>query len=296
MKSHLQEIEGKLCYVEKPGGGENHTFFMNDVLFEGRTPFQNVLIAKNETYGTMLFLDGALQSSEKDEFIYHESLVHPAMVAHPSPKRVLVIGAGEGATVREVLRHPTVEHVVMVDLDEALIELCKTHLGTWHQHAFADARLTLLFQDGLNFAKTCQEHFDIIILDLCDDSEDGQLAKLYHRDFYQDLARCLTPNGVLVTQANQMHPLHYHEHVEIRTELAACFQSIYSYMSFVPSFFSPWSYIIATHATTLNVSKPDAVDTILKQRMLDAQLKYYDGITHQHMFSLPKALRHALCI
>jgi spermidine synthase len=296
MKSHLQEIDGKLCYVEQSGEGENHTFFMQELLFEGQTPFQSVLIAKSEAYGTMLFLDGTVQSSENDEFIYHESLVHPAMVAHSAPKRVLVIGAGEGATVREVLRHPTVEQVVMVDIDEALVELCKTHLGTWHQHAFADARLTLLFQDGLEFAKTCQEQFDVIILDLCDDSEDGQLAKLYHRDFYQDLARCLTPKGVLVTQANQLHPLRYHKHVEARTELAACFQSIYSYMSFIPSFFVPWGYIIATHNVALDVRTPDSIDTMLSQRMLDTQLKYYDGMTHQHMFSLSKALRQILCI
>ncbi len=162
-----------LSYTEIGTPHETHQFAVKNVLFAGRTQFQDVCILDTHEYGKMLIIDGRTQSAEDDEHIYHESLVHPALTAFPAPRRVLVIGGGEGATVREILHHPTIERVVMVDIDHELVEQCVKHMPEWHQGAFEDARLELVFADGEDFVRRTTEKFDVVIVDVCDALEDG---------------------------------------------------------------------------------------------------------------------------
>ena len=129
--------------------GERAAYEVTRVLYEGRTRFQEVRIVETRPYGLALFLDGAPQSAVADEFVYHEALVHPALVAHPSPRRVLIAGGGEGATLREVLRHPTVEQATMVDIDGELVELARRHLEPMHRGAFDDPRARVIVGDAL---------------------------------------------------------------------------------------------------------------------------------------------------
>jgi spermidine synthase len=130
---------------------EFHSFAARSFLFTGRTAFQEVAILDTQEYGKMLVIDGRTQSAEEDEYIYHEALVHPAMLTHPEPRQVLIIGGGEGASLREVLRYRSVERVVMVDIDRELVELCQKWLPEWHQGAFQDPRVELVFADGKDY-------------------------------------------------------------------------------------------------------------------------------------------------
>ena len=123
-------------------------------VYSGHTPFQKVEIVDTVSFGRVLLLDGKTQSTEADEFVYHESLVHPVLLSIPDPKRVFIGGGGEGATLREVLRHRSVKEAVMVDLDAEVVALCREHLATWHQGAFDDPRTTLVHDDALTFLET----------------------------------------------------------------------------------------------------------------------------------------------
>ena len=152
---------------------------ITEILFEGETPYQKVSIVDAACFGKMLLLDGKTQSTEVDEFVYHEALVQPTMIAHSNPKRVFVAGGGEGATIREVLKHKSVTKVVMVDIDEQVIELCKRYLPSFHEGAFNDPRLDLHYADALRFLEESDEEFDLAIIDVPDPLEGGPAYMLF---------------------------------------------------------------------------------------------------------------------
>ncbi|MEM0318067.1 MAG: methyltransferase domain-containing protein, partial [Candidatus Nezhaarchaeales archaeon] len=164
---------------------EAHLHGVRKIMYSGRTKFQQVDIVETYSFGKCLFLDGKLQSCEYDEHVYHEALVHPAMMTHPDPKRVLIVGGGEGATAREVLRYPTVEKVVMVDIDGELVDLCRRYMPEWSQGAFEDPRLELVIADGRKYIEETGESFDVVILDLTDPLPGTPSVYLYTREFYE---------------------------------------------------------------------------------------------------------------
>ena len=135
-------------------------------IYSGRSKFQSIDIVSTGSFGVCLILDGKIQSSEADEFIYHEALVHPAMLTHPQPERVFIAGGGEGATLREVLAHKTVKKAVMVDIDEEVVSLCRRFLPSWHQNAFADPRAELHFVDARKYLEQINDKIEDIIIDL----------------------------------------------------------------------------------------------------------------------------------
>jgi len=148
----LSEItpEVKLYCLENDES-DLHLTGLTKIIYSGETDYQRVLVADSLNYGRILVLDGELQSAEVDEELYHEVLVQPAMILHPNPRRILIVGGGEGASLREVLRHKSVETVTMVDLDPKIIELAKEHLGLWHRGSFDDPRLNLVIAEGRQF-------------------------------------------------------------------------------------------------------------------------------------------------
>jgi len=170
---------------------------IDEVIYEGATAFQQVKLFRNSSMGVVMTLDGIIQTTEADEFIYHEMLVHPPILAHGAVRRVLVIGGGDGGCIREVLRHP-VERVVMVELDEGVVTLSRQHLPHHSEGAFEDPRLQLVFDDGAKFVEECDESFDVIIVDSTDPVGPGLV--LFQEPFYADCRRRLGDAGVLVTQ------------------------------------------------------------------------------------------------
>ena len=175
---------------------------VRQVLYAGSTAYQKVEVLESDLFGRSLILDGKTQSTEKDEHIYHEGLVHPAMLRHPDPHSVFIGGGGEGATLREVLAHKSVTNVSMVDLDGEVVELCRKFLPQHHQGSFDDPRVKLLHEDARGYLQNCEETFDVMVMDLVDPLEAGTAYLLYTEEFYQIVKSKLNPGGIIVRPVN----------------------------------------------------------------------------------------------
>ena len=265
-----------------------------ETLHREQSPFQRIEIVRTPDYGRCLLLDDELQSCEADEFIYHEALVHPALILHPDPRRVLVIGGGEGATLREVLRHRSVELVRMVELDERVVAASQAHLDTFHAGAFDDPRVRLTFGDGRAFLETSHETWDMVILDLNNPLEGGPSARLFTAEFYRAVRARLTVGGVLAAQSGAVSTLALRCPCTVFKTVATALPDAHLAMAHVPSFASGWSFVVAGKGPVrpLSLSAED-VDRRIVARV-SAPLRYYDGVTHQHLFSVPRYVREAL--
>ena len=196
----MEKLFSAVWYIEPITKDFYQQMTINRIIYSGRTKYQEVQIIDTPTFGRCLILDGRLQSSELDEFVYHEALVHPAMITHPNPEKVLILGGGEGATLREVLSHKTVKEGVMIDIDEELVNLCKKYLPKMGKKALRDERARVIFEDGLKFVKETDEKFDVIIMDLPEPLEGTPAEPLYKKDFFEILNSKLTDDGILSSQ------------------------------------------------------------------------------------------------
>jgi len=269
-----------------------HMHGITNILYSGKSKYQEIVVAELCNVGKALVLDGKIQSSAYDEWIYHESLVHPVMLAHPNPKRVAVIGGGEGATIREVLKHD-VEKVTMVDLDDEVIRVAKEYLPEWHQGAFEDPRVELVIQDGRKFLEETEPGtYDVIILDLVDPTEGGPAVKLYTKEFYQLVKKALKEDGIMVTQATSTSYTLRMFTVIYRT-IKEVFKNVGGYHSFVQAFDATWGFVWGSDELDPSSLTAQEVDEMISKR-IKGELKYYDGVTHLGMFSLPKHVRKAM--
>ena len=272
---------------------------VHDVIHTSRTQYQSVDVLDTPAFGRCLVLDDKTQSTEVDEHIYHESLVHPAMLLHAGPKSVFIGGGGEGATLREVLRHPSVERVVMVDLDREAVRICRDHLPNHHQGSFDDLRLELRHEDAREYLRTCDKKFDVLVLDLVDPIEEGPAYLLYTREFYEIAQAALNPGGMLVTQSGPTALINYQEcFTPIVKTLGQVFPSVAAYTVFVPAFTTLWGFTLAfTEGAVPAVPPadmlPEDVDRLIEER-LGRELLAYDGTAHRRIFSLPKHLRKGI--
>lgn len=257
------------------------------------TDYQKAAIYCHPRFGKMLFLDGELQSSSYDEFIYHESIVHPAMSSHPRPKRVAILGGGEGGTAREVLRYAGVESVVMIDIDREVIELSKRHLPTYSHGCFSDPRLQIVIDDARRWLASAPNSLDLIISDLTEPGDSGISSQLFSVDFFRSLRAKLTTDGVLALQASEGNFGRLKRHLSIRRNLELVFPVVRSLSCHIPSFGCQWTFIVASLSGDPQLLLPGRVDDILLQRGV-SKLRFYDGVTHQRLFSLPRYFRAAL--
>ncbi|MEM4925027.1 MAG: polyamine aminopropyltransferase [Thermofilaceae archaeon] len=267
---------------------EAHLHGVKHVIYSGKTKFQQVDIVETYSFGKCLFLDGKLQSCEYDEHVYHEALVHPAMMTHPDPKRVLIVGGGEGATAREVLRYPTVEKVVMVDIDGELVDLCRRYMPEWSQGAFEDPRLELVIADGRKYIEETGESFDVVILDLTDPLPGTPSVYLYTREFYELVKGRLRPGGVMVTQATSLRYT-LDASAKIRNAVASAFPLARLYTTSVTSFMSHWGFVLGSLGRDpLSVAREE-----LRARLssLKGGVAFYDEEVHYHLFHLPRFIR-----
>lgn len=266
------------------------SYRVKELIYSGQTKFQSIAIIDNDSFGKCLALDGKIQSSEVDEFIYHEALVHPAMVTHPNPEKVFIAGGGEGATLREVLAHNTVKKAIMVDIDEEVVNICRHFLPSWHQNSFDDQRAELHFTDARAYLEKNDDKFDVIIIDLPDPLEKGPARLLYTQEFYELAKQRLQPDGIISVQAESANWTQIADFVDIVNTLANVFPIVRPYQAHVPSFNSLWGF--ATASQKLNPAKltPDEVEPKISTR-ISSELKFYDGLTHQAMFTIPKHIR-----
>ncbi len=263
---------------------------VQQVIFSGRTEYQHVEVLESDLYGRSLVLDGKTQSTERDEHIYHQSLVHPAMLLHPNPASVFIGGGGEGGTLREALTHKSVERAVMIDLDQQVVELCRQYLPHHHQGGFDDPRVQLLHQDARAYLAETDETFDIMIMDLVDPMEGGPAYLLYTRQYYEIAKARLNPGGILVTQSGPAGLLSHQEcFTTINRTLSVTFAHCLPCQVHVPAFQTLWGFNIASDSPLPSLG-PEEVDRALAERV-GREMEFYDGETHQGMFSLPKFLR-----
>ncbi len=266
---------------------------IEEVLHTGQTKFQSVEIIRSGSFGKCLVLDGKIQSSEADEFVYHEALVHPAMITHPCPEMVFIAGGGEGATLREVLSHNTVKQAVMVDIDAEVVTLCQKLLPDHSRGSFQDKRTKLHHVEARNYLAECQEQFDVVIIDLPDPIEEGPAYLLYTQEFYQLVRDRLTVNGIICVQAGSAALTELLNFTAVNNTLRSVFPIVCPYSTDVPSFGGPWGFCSASPSLDPFHLSPAEVDERIAARSLGG-LKLYDGLTHQGMLSLPKHLRSEL--
>ena len=264
------------------------------VIHRERTPYQDVLVQDGAAFGRSLVLDGKTQSTEVDEFAYHEGLVHPAMIAHPNPRSVFVAGGGEGATIREALRHESVERVVMVDIDEKVVELCRRYLPNHHHGSFDDPRLELIHDDCLARLEHNAELFDVFIIDVPDPLEAGPAHHLFTREFYSLLRERMRPGGVMVAQSGPTGPSFYEQCFSaVANTVGEVFPVVALSETFVPSFGSTWGFVIGSLGPDPKAMSAEEVDARIAERV-NGELRYFDGVTLRGMVSVPKYLRESV--
>ena len=266
---------------------------VREIYYSGQTEFQKVEVLDSELFGRSLVLDGKTQSTERDEHIYHETLVHPAMFCNPDPKQVFIGGGGEGGTLREVLRHKSVERATMIDLDPEVVALCREHLPNHHNGSFDDLRTNLIYADARSYLRDTSNYYDVIILDLVDPLEGGTAALLYTQEFYGIAKARLNPGGVLVTQSGPAGLLNYTEcFTTIFNTLGTLFAHTTGLQVHIPAFQTLWGFTVASDDPFPMVSEKEVDEQIISR--LSSPLKYYDGMSHRTMLALLRFQRDGL--
>lgn len=258
-------------------------FEASRVLLRRRTEHQELILIENPTFGRVLFLDGALQTTEADEFIYHEMLTHLPLLAHGAVRRVLIIGGGDGGMLEEVLKHRSVESVTLVEIDSGVIELSRAHLSAICGEAFDDPRLDLVIADGVEFVETTGDRFDLVIVDSTDPIGPGEV--LFGERFYAGCRRVLAPGGVLVTQ-NGVPFLQPDELGNSIAILRGLFREATCYLATVPSYVGgPMAFGWASDDPVPRRTAPE----VLAQRFAEAGIRtrYYRPELHAGAFALP---------
>ncbi|HXZ51939.1 MAG TPA: polyamine aminopropyltransferase [Burkholderiales bacterium] len=256
-------------------------------LGEWRTPFQKMAIYDTPQYGKLFRLDGFNMTSEREEFVYHENLVHPALTAHNAPRRVLVIGGGDGGSSEEALKHPSVEQVTMVEIDADVIRVAKEHFGAVHNGVFDNPKLRVLIEDGMQFVRETAEKFDLIALDLNDPM--GPAKALYETAFFQRLRQTLAPGGAMVLHLGS--PVAQPERVaELAQRLNGVFRNVRPYTMYIPLYGSQWAMAVCSDKLDPKSFTADEIDRRIEQRKLQ-ELRFYNGETHEGVFALPNYLR-----
>ncbi len=276
-------------YIEQTTPSTAHMFALESYVSCTKTPYQQVEIVDNPLYGRMLILDGKIQSAAFDEYIYHEALVQPAMLLHESPRRIFIAGGGEGASLREVFRHPGVEQAVMVDIDGDVVEICRKHLEQWHRGSFDDARLDLVIADARSYLEESKGLFDVIIIDIPEPVEGSPALKLFTRQFYALVRERLAAGGLVVLQAADFSTAFLEAHCAIYHTMGQVFPHVYSYHAFVPSFNTEWAYILAARDKDPGSVAKGLINSRIEERGL--QLRFYDEETHRGMFCISKDVR-----
>jgi len=256
-------------------------------LGEWQTKFQKMEIFETPHYGRIFRLDGFNMTSEREEFVYHENLIHPALCAHAAPKRVLIIGGGDGGSSEEALKHPSVEHVTLCEIDEEVINVAKEHFFAVHRGAFDNPRLRVIIGDGMKFIRETGERFDLIALDLNDPM--GPAEALYSSEFFQQCRAALAPGGALVLHIGA--PVARPERVgEIAQRLNGVFRIVRPYTMYIPLYGAQWAMAVCSDKLDPKALTADEVDRRIEARRLQ-DLKFYNGETHEGVFALPNFIR-----
>lgn len=267
--------------------GYAQSFEVERVLYRDKTEHQDLIIFENPTFGRVMALDGIIQVTTRDEFVYHEMMTHVPILAKGDVTDVLIIGGGDGGILREVLRHKTVARVTMVELDRSVVDLCQKHFPSISAGAFDDPRTHLIISDGVKFVAETDQRFDVVIVDSTDPVGPG--AVLFTESFYADCHRVLKTGGVLVTQ-NGVPFFQGDEVTNTYRRMSKSFADTAFYTAVVPTYIGGFMTLGwgCDDAAVRRVDLPT-----LQQRYAAAaiQTRYYSPEMHQAAFALPPFIR-----
>ncbi|RUM29240.1 MAG: spermidine synthase [Aquifex sp.] len=261
-----------IVFIERdPYAPIRHCYTISKILYQGKSPYQEIQVVESPEFGRMLILDGVVQLDEKYEFLYHEYLAHVPLHAHPEPKNVLIIGGGDGGTLREVLKHDVVERAILVDIDKEVIEVSKKFFPTLSV-GFSDARAIVVNEDGYKYIQDYENEFDVIIVDSTDPV--GFAHVLTTEDFFRYVYKALKEDGIFVAQTESIH---YHLDMvrTIQQRLKKVFPIVDLYTSIIPIYAGYWwTFSIA--------SKKYPVRSPIRE--VKVQTKIYDADMHEYAF------------
>ena len=265
-------------------------YFTGTLVERRRTPFQLLEVYDTPELGRMFRLDGANMTSERDEFFYHENLVHPATVAHAGPRRALVIGGGDGGSSEELLKHSTLEVVHMVELDPEVIDVSKAQFASVHRGAFADPRLKVTVGDGLEYLRTTGVRYDIVAMDLTDPV--GPSAELYTPATFKLARRAMAEGGALTLHTGS--PFSHAARVRGTIDnLRQVFRRVTPYFVHIPLYGSVWGFACASDSLDPRAIAPAEIEKVIRQRGI-GDLQYYNGEIHHAIFALPNYIKRLL--
>ena len=263
---------------------------IKSVLFEKKTEFQHMQLVDSHQFGKMLILDGIVQTTEKDEFYYHEMMTHVPILAHPNPSRVLIIGGGDGGILREVLKHPGVQKATLVEIDPSVVEFSNKYLPGISKGAFGEPRAELVFADGSDFIKETQNKYDIVIVDSPDPIGPAQV--LFGKTFYSNLHQVMNPGAIMVRQTGSLH-LQPAEQMQAYKIL----QNIFTYSAFyvypVPTYVGGlFSSVFCSDGIQPETFNYESLDRKYADTPLNT--KYYNPGIHRGAFHIPSFFKDNL--
>lgn len=266
---------------------------IDKMYFENKTEHQHLMIFHNAQLGRVMTLDGVVQTTEADEFIYHEMLAHIPLIAHGNAKRVLIIGGGDGGMLREVTKH-SVDHITQVEIDKSVVEMAIEHLPNHSAGAYNDPRLNLIIGDGLDyvrkFSASADEKYDVIISDSTDPIGPGEV--LFSEDFYKFAKGCLKADGVMVTQ-NGVPFFQEDEIIDTHARMGAQFADMHFYCAPIPTYYGGFMTFAwgSDNTAASSISLPEATRRF---KALEIKTRYYTPAIQQAAFALPQYVIDAI--
>jgi spermidine synthase len=259
------------------------TYKIKETLVTKKTEYQDLAILDTYAFGRMLVLDGIVQTTIKDEYVYHEMISHIPLFTHPNPKRVLVVGGGDGGAIREVLKHPSVEKAILCEIDKAVVDECKRFLPEI-SCALDDPRCEVFIGDGIKYVHEHKNEFDVIIVDSTDPF--GAAEGLFGGSFYKEISECLTNDGLFIAQTET--PFYLPEVVKrVYDDATAVFSITKLFMAAIPTYPSGfWSFTVG--------SKKYDPETADLSNTIDIETKYYTKKLHKSCFVLPKFIENII--
>ncbi len=264
-------------FEKAPYAPVEYSYDVEEILYKGKSKFQEIMVIRNPYFGKMLILDDVVQITERDEFFYHEMLTHIVMHAHPDPRKVIVIGGGDGGVVREVVKHKTVEKVYFVEIDEKVIDVSRKYFPDISS-GVDDPRVEIKIADGAEFITNRKlSDIDVVIIDSTDIV--GFARSLFTKDFFTRVRNCLTDEGMFVTHSESLH-FHKDMVIEVQEILKSAFPIVDLYTAPIATYPGNWwSFSVASK----NLSPRDT------RRKLKIKTKYYSDEIHKQAF-LPKGM------
>ena len=287
----------KQWYVDSYTPNSQIHWRVKKLLFSKKTKFQDIEIFDLFDLGKSLVTDGIPQSCSKEEWIYHEALIHPALILHPKKKNleVLVLGAGEGATLREILKHKNIKKITTVDIDRDAVEIFKKFFPEMHKRAFRHPKVDLIFDSAERFLKKSDKKYDVIYSDISDPGYYNLSSQIRRPEtyFYKLIRKNLSKDGILAMHTNNFSEILYKDHFRLKRILEKVFQKTYSYRAHISFFGGYWGFLIASPQKNFNPFKisDKSLYQLFKQKGISGKLKYLSPEMFKAIFTLPPFLK-----